>query len=407
MTVLTDNQRAILSLWFLVNSSLSAYYKLLAHYGQAAAALAHMQQWGALGIHKAHLARAADAHSLSAFLQKTEADLAKNSYQLTFELPPLLAATHDPPPLLYYLGNFDCLNGQLLAMVGTRTPSDYGAKISYDLAQYLVGLGFTIVSGLAIGVDAYAHSGALAQDAPNLQGKTVGVMGTGIDLCYPPTNRSLFADIVTKGGCLISEFLPNTAASKHTFPRRNRLVAGLALATVITEADLQSGSLISARLTNDQGKQVFVVPNRIDVPTSKGCHHLIREGATLIYHPDQIAEDLIAGFVPHPSVNMPHKKCASSQKTSHRVTNIDNSNAPTNASNDVSMQMPVHLSGVGDQLTIPSHLSGIYNALSDNGADIDTLVLATKLPVGELLGKLLELELLGRVQQVGGRYVRL
>lgn len=250
--------------------------------------------------------------------------------------------------------------------------------MTFNMAEYLAYQGLTVTSGLAGGVDKAAHLGGLSGG----RGQTVGVMGTGIDVCYPKNHNALYAQIVNDGGCLISELLPATPATKHNFPRRNRLVAGLSFATLVTEAAIASGSLITARLTAEQGKQVFAVPSSIDNVNAEGCHHLIREGATLIYHPSQIIDELsesVTGYNALPKT------------FSRGVLALDNTHEKTPATAPVA---------------IPSHLQGVFDKLSGQSTDLDTLVMATALDVGTLLASLLELEMLGVVKVVGGRYER-
>lgn len=387
---LNDHQRAVLTLWYVVNASLNSYARLMEQFGDPKVALsAKRGDWQTLGIHKNHLNRLDDDASIRAFLRACEQDLADNRYLLIFfdddDYPKALKQLYDPPPVLWCRGNIKLLNAPQLAIVGARKPSDYAKKISFDVAQYLVQAGFVITSGLAEGVDFMAHKGALTQTDPQFFGKTVGVMGTGIDVCYPKSHRPLFDEIVDAGGCLISEFITGTPASQHTFPRRNRLVAGLSLATIVTEAGVQSGSLITARLTAEQGKQVFALPNRIDDPNSEGCHHLIREGATLFYHPMQILDE-----IKNQSDNLPisftRKKSYDDDfafKTAYPTKSPKTANPP-----------------------IAPHLHALYDVLSDEWQDLDALIDLTKIGVADILAQLIELELLGLVNQVGGRYAK-
>lgn len=267
-------QQSMLALWYVTNASLISYRKLSERFGEAKSALtAAKADWQALGIHAAHIDRWQDEANTLAFIDKVAHDVSIGSYSMCFlgdeDYPQALMAIYDPPPVLFYRGNLSRLNERQIAIVGSRTPTEDAQKITFDLAQYLVQAGFVVTSGLAQGVDRQAHLGALAQ-LPALSGRTIGVMGTGIDVCYPRNHTALFAQIVAEGGCLISELLPSTPASKHTFPRRNRLVAGLSLATVVTEAALQSGSLITARLSAEMGKQVFAIPSSINNPNAEG-----------------------------------------------------------------------------------------------------------------------------------------
>ncbi len=384
-------QQSMLALWYVTNASLISYRKLSERFGDAKSALtAAKADWQALGIHAAHIDRWQDEANTLAFIDKVAHDVSIGSYSMCFlgdeDYPQALMAIYDPPPVLFYRGNLSRLNERQIAIVGSRTPTEDAQKITFDLAQYLVQAGFVVTSGLAQGVDRQAHLGALAQ-LPALSGRTIGVMGTGIDVCYPRNHTALFAQIVAEGGCLISELLPSTPASKHTFPRRNRLVAGLSLATVVTEAALQSGSLITARLSAEMGKQVFAIPSSINNPNAEGCHHLIREGATLIYHPEQIIEDLNQGG---DFFNALPKTFSQGMSVYAELSSV-----PTPA---VSMSNK-------STVIVPEHLSAVYDMM-DEPRDLDALVMMSGHPVAQLLSALMELEILGLIQQTGGRYAK-
>ena len=384
-------QQSMLALWYVTNASLISYRKLSERFGDAKSALtAAKADWQALGIHAAHIDRWQDEANTLAFIDKVAHDVSIGSYSMCFlgdeDYPQALMAIYDPPPVLFYRGNLSRLNERQIAIVGSRTPTEDAQKITFDLAQYLVQAGFVVTSGLAQGVDRQAHLGALAQ-LPALSGRTIGVMGTGIDVCYPRNHTALFAQIVAEGGCLISELLLLTPASKHTFPRRNRLVAGLSLATVVTEAALQSGSLITARLSAEMGKQVFAIPSSINNPNAEGCHHLIREGATLIYHPEQIIEDLNQGG---DFFNALPKTFSQGMSVYAEL-----SSAPTPA---------VSMSNKSTAI-VPEHLSAVYDMM-DEPRDLDALVMMSGHPVAQLLSALMELEILGLIQQTGGRYAK-
>lgn len=403
MAMLTE-QRNILSLWHQVNASLSAYYKLVTHFGTVTdAILASTAQWQALGIHSAHLKRREQLNG-SEFLSKVEAQISEGQYAIvTIDddgYPNALRGLYDPPPILFYRGSLSRLSDAQIAMVGSRKPTAHAEKVAFDMAQYFVQQGYTVVSGLAQGIDVQAHLGALQQHCADMKGRTVGVMGTGIDVCYPRHHDSLFAKIVAEGGCLLSELLPSTPASRHTFPRRNRLVAGLSLGTIIVEAKKQSGSLITARLATEQGKQVFAVPSHIDNVNAEGCHHLIREGATLIYHPEQVLEDLHAQ----------HVQVAMDKHVNVKpMVNYQQTTLPMSSPTSLSKNHPPSLksSDLPNLSEIPTHLSDVYEALDWAGQDIDELMARTHLDTSVLLSQLMELEILGKVQQLGGRYTKI
>lgn len=409
MTALNEDQRAVLALWYVTNASLTSYYKLVNVFSTPKNALsAKLSAWQALTIHKSHLERWADTVTLERFLDKTEQRWQNGEFGLLFlgddEYPETLAHLYDPPPVLFYMGDVKKLNQKQLAIVGTRNPSEYAKKITFDLAQYLVQAGFVITSGLAIGVDNFAHQGALSQSAPEYFGCTVGVMGTGIDVCYPKQNQALFKRIVQEGGCLVSELLPETPALKHNFPRRNRLVTGLSLATIVTEAAMQSGSLLSARLASEQGRQVFAIPGQIDNINAEGCHHLIREGATLIYHPRQILEELNLQITPmlmtisQTTLEDDRFEVWTSQAVKADDESLKKPQKNPTTPTDAPKNLP--------EPVIDERLLPCFSALGDEWMDLDGLMIKSGLGIDGLLSGLIELEILGVAEQSGGLYRR-
>lgn len=192
----------------------------------------------------------------------------------------------DPPTLLYVRGSCAMLNRPALAVVGSRNATAQGAGNARAFAAALAAEGFAIVSGLALGIDAAAHRGAL-----DAAGTTVAVIGTGADRLYPSRNRELAEEIVAKGA-IISEFPLGTPAAAANFPRRNRLISGLARGVLVVEAALESGSLITARLAGEQGREVFAIPGSIHSPQARGCHHLLRQGAKLVETARDVLEEL-------------------------------------------------------------------------------------------------------------------
>jgi DNA processing protein len=210
--------------------------------------------------------------------------------------PPLLLEITDPPPLFYAHGRLELLQRPGLAIVGSRNATAQGERNAEEFAKALSGAGLTIVSGLALGIDAAAHRGGLAG-----QGATIAVLGTGIDLVYPQRNSALAAQIA-EHGLLVSEFALGTPAAAHNFPRRNRLISGVARGCLVIEAAVASGSLITARSAADQGREVFAVPGSIHSPLSKGCHALIKSGAKLVESADDVLSEL-SGFHPMAAAN--------------------------------------------------------------------------------------------------------
>ncbi len=201
------------------------------------------------------------------------------------DYPQLLLQIPDPPPLLYVKGDCALLNHFALAIVGSRNASAQGVTNAEDFARALSDAGITVVSGLALGVDAAAHRGGIAGKA-----SSIAVVGTGLDVVYPARNRAL-AHALAERGALISEFPLGTPALAGNFPRRNRVISGISHGCLVIEAALLSGSLITARLANEQGREVFALPGSIHSPLAKGCHRLIKQGAKLVDDVNDILEE--------------------------------------------------------------------------------------------------------------------
>ena len=202
------------------------------------------------------------------------------------DFPPLLSELPDPPALLYVRGNVDALHMPALAIVGSRNPTRGGVRNALAFARHLSATGFCIVSGLAQGIDTAAHLGAIEAG-----GRTIAVLGHGIDRVYPAANRDL-AHRMIASGALVSEYPLGSAPRREHFPQRNRLISGLSLGTLVVEAARRSGSLISARLAAEQGREVFAIPGSIHNALSRGCHQLIRQGAKLVESADDIVSEL-------------------------------------------------------------------------------------------------------------------
>lgn len=202
------------------------------------------------------------------------------------DYPDGLRSLAHPPPVLYSRGTWPLSGGLALAVVGTRRASAYGRRVCAQLVGDLSHAGAVIVSGLALGVDAVAHAAALDAGAP-----TVAVLGSGLGQVYPPENRAL-AERIAGAGTLLSEFPVFTAPARWTFPQRNRVISGLCRGVIVVEGGLKSGALITAKAALDQGREVFAVPGPVTHPNARGCHHLLRHGATLV----ECAQDVLASF---------------------------------------------------------------------------------------------------------------
>jgi DNA processing protein len=273
--------------------------------------------------------------------------------------PPALLTIPDPPLLLYAKGRIDLLKAPALAVVGSRHASTQGVADAERFARAMSEAGLTIISGLAQGIDAAAHGGGLQGE-----GSTIAVIGTGVDIVYPARNRKL-AHQIAEQGCLLSEYALGVPAISSNFPRRNRIISGLARAVLVVEAAAQSGSLITARTALEQGRDVFAIPGSIHSVLSKGCHQLIKQGAKLVESAQDILEEL-REFNPQRAATAP---------------------APV-----VPGDGPLSL----------------LQALGFDPVDGDTLVMRTGLDVASLNEQLLNLELDGLLERLpGGWYRRL
>lgn len=288
---MTNTERAwlILANAYLPRSELDA---LIGKYGSAEEIVAR-----AAGELPAE-ARARIVSPDKALLDATERWLAGDNRHLVCrgaaDYPELLAEIPGPPLLLYVSGDPDALHLPSLAIVGSRNPSRSGIENALRFARHLGGSGFCIVSGLAQGIDAAAHEGAL-----EAAGRTVAFLGHGIDRVYPAANHKLAHRIAKGGGALVSEYPLGSPPRREHFPARNRLISGLCCGTLVVEAARRSGSLITARLASEQGREVFAIPGSIHNPLARGCHRLIREGAKLVESAADIVDELgpIAGHL--------------------------------------------------------------------------------------------------------------
>lgn len=214
------------------------------------------------------------------------------------EYPINLRTIYDPPPILYILGKLSSQDQKAIAVVGSRNPTTYGKATAERIARGLSRAGITVISGLARGIDSCAHRGALSAG-----GRTIGVLGCGLNVIYPPENKELYQQVAAHGA-VISEFPFGTPPDKDHFPIRNRVISGLALGVAVVEATLRSGSLITARFGLEQGREVFAVPGNVDSPRSEGTNSLIKEGAKLVLR----AEDIIEEILPLTKNSIPPEK---------------------------------------------------------------------------------------------------
>ncbi|MFH1337090.1 MAG: DNA-processing protein DprA [Candidatus Zixiibacteriota bacterium] len=269
------------------------------------------------------------------------------------QYPIHLKQIYDPPPLLYILGSLNPRDQLAVAEVGSRYPTTYGKYAAERIAQGLSRRGVTIVSGLARGVDSSAHRGALSAG-----GRTIGVLGCGIDIIYPPENRDLY-DQVAAQGAVISEFPLGTSPDSDHFPIRNRIISGISLGVVVVEATLRSGSLITARFALEQGRDVYAVPGNVDSARSGGTNRLIKEGAKLVSRAEDILEELLPLFPPVPEKEIPQPKLSEEEEK-------------------------------------------VFSILEGKAMHIDQLISQSKLSSAKVSAILLSLELAGHIKQLPG-----
>lgn len=273
--------------------------------------------------------------------------------------PPLLAEINAPPPMLFCHGDAGLLARPQIAIVGSRNASPAGLATARAFAADLAAAGFVITSGMALGIDAMAHEGAMAAG-----GATIAVLGCGVDVVYPRRHAAL-ARAITRQGCLVTEYLPGTPPRPSQFPLRNRIISALSLGVLVVEAAPDSGSLITARFAAEQGREVFAIPGSIHSPMSRGCHQLIREGATLVETSVQLMEAL-----------------------SHFVLPAD--------------RVASRVSAQAVQPALPPEEQRVLAAIPSAGCALDQVVAASGMPVSRVAAALAALEVQGLVHALAG-----
>ena len=314
--------------------------------------------------------------------------------------PSSLLEMADPPVLLYAMGQVECLQQPQprIAMVGSRNPTPQGASNARAFGKAFAEMGWTVVSGLALGVDGAAHEGALQATLPEPVGAgglaTIAVVGTGLDRVYPRQHHDL-AHRIVQHGVILSESPLGTPPLSHHFPKRNRIIAGLSHGVLVVEAALQSGSLITARLAGEQGKEVFAIPGSIHAPQSRGCHALIRQGAKLVESANDVLEEL--------RVVIPAgRQAVVSSVADKSMAHIDPSAAADADSAVNAADDPTAPIVPGDTAAV------LLQALGHDPVGLDALLARTGLDAATLQAKLLELELMGMVGRLpGGLFQRI
>ena len=340
--------------------------QLLEHFGDAAAILRatrqQLRQVRNIGEETAEAIASWESRiDLAAELKRVADFGCRLVTQNDSEYPEHLRQIYDPPIVLYVKGDLSTKDKNSVAVVGSRMTTHYGMEAARKLAYQLAYLGVSVVSGAARGIDSAAHQGALSA-----KGRTIAVLGTGINLGTPPENAKLFEQIAANGA-LVTQFPFNRPGDKQSFPIRNRIVAGMTLGTVVVEANLTSGALITANFANEYGRQVFAVPGRIDSPRSRGCHELIKKGAKLC----ESAEDILTEF----------------------EYLFPASNRPAGASQ----------TGVLPALELPPNEQKVYETLDNQEISIDEVIHKSGLPSSAASVALLSLEMKRLIRQLPGK----
>jgi len=284
--------------------------------------------------------------------------------------PDLLKQIDSPPALLYVQGDPSLLSDPQLAIVGSRNPTQYGRDIAYQFSRHLASAGLCITSGLALGIDGHSHKGALDAD-----GVTIAVTATGLDRIYPARHKDL-AHAIGERGVIVSEYPIGTPVRAQSFPRRNRIISGLSLGTLVVEAAVRSGSLITARYASEQGREVFAIPGSIHNPLSRGCHHLLRQGAKLVETGEHILEELA-----------PHLRTAMKPAEEQPSVGNEKKNA--------------------DDFGLDGDQKRLLDVMGYEPIPVDQMVVQTGLTTEAVSSMLLVLELQGHITAYGGGlYIR-
>jgi DNA processing protein len=365
----TDTLSDWLTLYHAPGVGTVTFHQLLERYPHPGELLqAGTEQWRMLGLKQASIdaLRRPDAAAVAHDLEWHEKPGNRIMCCQDPDYPALLLQIPAPPPLLYVHGDPGILSEPQLAMVGSRNPTASGQRTATDFARHLSAAGLVITSGLALGIDAASHQGALDAGLP-----TIAVMGTGLDRVYPARHRDLARQIAEQG-TLVSEFPVGTPPLAENFPRRNRIISGLSLGTLVIEAALRSGSLISARNAGEQGREVFAIPGSIHNPLARGCHHLIRQGAKLVETAQDVIDELgaLAGA------------CSGPPRTTAEAA--------------------------GNTRELDEEYLQLIDCIEFDSTSIDQLVIRSGLTAAEVSSMLLQLEMSGYIaSSPGGLYNRL
>ena len=396
MNLSEEELRARLQLWRAPGFGSAGMQHLLSYFGSITAALNNSNH----ELAKAGLKPAAIEILRTTAPEDADTDLnwlhgASHRHIISREderYPLSLLNTRHAPTLLFAVGNAELLNDPQIAIVGSRNPTSGGTENARAFAAYLAQNGICITSGMALGIDTESHTGAL-----NAEGSTIAVVGTGMDIVYPARNRKLAERIVAENGLIVSEFPIGVRPQAKNFPRRNRIISGMSVGTLVVEAALRSGSLVTAKHAMEQGREVFAIPGSIHNPMARGCHQLIRQGAKLVETASDILEEVSAQLHSY----IAPERDANHQLTFTAQTPVKPARQPTQKSDKkTDTTLPEHILDKDDRL--------ILEALGHDPVPVDQIVMKTGLTTEEVSSMLLMLELQGYVAACGGgQYMQL
>jgi DNA processing protein len=357
------------------NVGATTFAKLIKHFGSAdralGASISELSKVSGIGFKKAEQIAA----TRGKFNVEAELELAAKHGVWIINLkdqryPPALRKIYDPPPVLYIKGNFVRQDSLAISIVGSRRCSLYGQEQASRLAHFLSSAGFTVCSGMARGIDTAAHHGALSAE-----GRTIAVQGCGLANIYPPENKKLF-ELITESGACVSELPLQFEPLSENFPPRNRIIAGLSLGTIVIEAGLRSGALITARMAMENNREVMAVPGKIDSPLSRGTHKLIKEGAKLVESVEDVMTTL--GYI--------------GEQLQEHVTE---------AAQKATEKMEAPLFEI-KELKLPDHEKKIFESLGKEPLHIEQIISETDLAAGSVNAALVSLRLKGLIKQLPG-----
>jgi len=317
---------------------------------------------------------------------------------LDADYPPQLREIASPPLVLYVVGDVSVLSKPGVALVGTRKATAYGRETAKSFAAGLARAGWAVFSGLALGIDAAAHEGALAGD-----GVTAGVLGGALDMFYPEANRALARRMVEHGGCVVSEFPFGRRPDAQTFPQRNRIVSGLARGVVAVECPLRSGTLVTCLRANEQGRAVMAVPGRIDCPASAGCLNLIREGARMVTSVDDVIEELTP-IAPHREGERPREPHWEGERPREPHWEGERPREP-HWEGERPREPPQSRPPILPEVKLSVEEALVLRQVPAAGATVDAVARAAQLPIAKTNALLVALRLKGRVRFLPGNRV--